>query len=65
MMQDHLLNQKARFATPNTFRDSKAGGGCSTQSTIGTKGDRQKQKDAWQNNMYVVQAHAFNNLFEP
>jgi len=56
MMPDNQLEQKARLVVPSTFRDSKP-----PQTD---KCDRSKSKEAWQNNMYCVQQHAFNNVFE-
>ena len=59
-MQDSYLQQKARYACPNTFREHQQG----SASFNSRGGDMRKQKDAWTNNMFCVQAHAFNNVFE-
>ena len=56
MMSDSQLQQKARSVVPSTFRDR--------QNPIQDKHERQKSKEAWQNNMFCVQVHCFNSSFE-
>jgi hypothetical protein len=56
MMPDQNLEQKARLVVPATFKECKP-------SQV-DKNDKQKSKEAWQNNMYCVQQHCFNNVFE-
>jgi acetone carboxylase gamma subunit len=55
MMSDERLKQKARYACPNSFAESKQGGRPNQKIA-----DRQKEEQYLNQN--CVQAHFFNNL---
>ena len=68
MMNDKVLSQKARYVLPTTYTD------VNQPMCYGQTMDRTKLKEGkfktfndeadWHNNMFCVQAHAFNGIFE-
>lgn len=66
MMQDQYLLSKSRYSCPNTFMEySRQGMNGANYHQTNDRTERSKYKDAWHNNMFCVQAHSFNNQFEP
>lgn len=53
MMPDNSLEAKARISVPNTYRDS-----------LSRCLDKTRKTEAWHQNTYCVQQHAFNNSYE-